>query len=148
MYKDLKFSKNNNLLYLFEKYKSFLRFAIVGCINTGVDFLTFTALYSLLGLDKLLCQTGGYSVGIINSFILNKLWTFKEQKAKSNTTVQFINFVCVNIISLGISLIGIYILSSKANVNVYISKIIVTIFLQVFNYLVYKCFIFRKKNNI
>jgi putative flippase GtrA len=148
MYKDLKLNKSNSLLYLFEKYKSFIRFGVVGCINTGVDFLTFTILYSLLGFDKLLCQTGGYSVGVINSFILNKLWTFKEQKSKSNTAVQFINFACVNVISLGISLLGIYLLSSKGKINVYVSKVIVTVFLQVFNYLVYKCFIFRKKNNI
>jgi putative flippase GtrA len=45
---------------LFDKYKHIMRFAIVGFINTGVDFLVFTALHSVVGLDKLLCQIAGY----------------------------------------------------------------------------------------
>lgn len=130
---------------LLEKYKSVIRFIIVGCINTGVDFLTFTILYSFLGVDKLVCQVGGYSMGIVNSFILNKLWTFKESKSKVNAAAQFMKFVFVNIIALAISLIGLNFLSGKENINIYISKVIVTGFLQIFNYVLYKGVIFKNK---
>lgn len=137
---------NNDISALIKKHKSILRFIIVGCINTGVDFLTFTLLYSLIGLNKLLSQTGGYSMGIINSFIMNKLWTFKEQKSNTKTGIQFIRFAVINVISLGVSLVGISLLSDKANINVYVSKIIVTVFLQVFNYVMYKMVVFSNKS--
>jgi len=131
---------------LYEKYKSIIKFGIVGCINTGVDFITFTLLLSMFGIDKLVCQVGGYSMGIINSFVLNKLWTFNDKKEKTNTVAQFIKFVVTNMISLGISLVGLNVLSNKLYINVYVSKIIVTLFLQVFNYVVYKMFIFKGKD--
>lgn len=132
---------------LYEKYKSIIKFGIVGCINTGVDFITFTLLLSMFGIDKLACQVGGYSMGIINSFVLNKLWTFNDKKEKTNTAAQFVKFVVTNIISLVISLIGLNILSNKLYINVYVSKVIVTLFLQVFNYVVYKVFIFKGKDS-
>lgn len=131
---------------IYEKYKSIIRFGIVGCINTAVDFITFTLLLSALGMDKLVCQVGGYSMGIINSFVLNKLWTFNDKKEKTNNISQFIKFVITNLISLGISLMGLNILSNKLHINVYVSKVIVTLFLQVFNYVVYKVFIFKGKD--
>lgn len=131
---------------LYEKYKSIIKFGIVGCINTAVDFITFTLLLTTLGMDKLVCQVGGYSMGIINSFVLNKLWTFNDKKEKANTISQFVKFVIINLISLGISLVGLNILSNKLYINVYVSKVIVTLFLQVFNYVVYKVFIFKGKD--
>lgn len=132
---------------LYKKHKSILKFAIVGCINTGMDFITFTFLLSVFGINKLLCQVGGYSMGVINSFVLNKLWTFNDKKEKTNTVAQFVKFVITNIISLGISLVGLNILSNKLCINVYVSKIIVTLFLQIFNYVVYKLFIFKGKDS-
>lgn len=132
---------------LYEKYKSIIKFGVVGCINTGVDFIAFTLLLSVFGIDKLACQVGGYSMGIINSFVLNKLWTFNDKKEKTNTVAQFVKFVVTNIISLGISLVGLNILSNKLYINVYVSKVIVTLFLQIFNYVVYKVFIFKGKDS-
>lgn len=132
---------------LYEKYKSIVKFGIVGCINTGVDFITFTLLLSVFDIDKLVCQVGGYSMGIINSFVLNKLWTFNDKKEKANTAAQFVKFVVTNIISLVISLVGLNILSNKLYINVYVSKIIVTLFLQVFNYVVYNALIFKGKDS-
>lgn len=127
------------------KYKSLFRFAIVGCINTGADFMTFTILYSYLGADKFICQIVGYSMGIINSFIMNKIWTFKDNRSKTNTMTQFVKFVGINILSLGISLVGLNLLNDRLDVSIYAAKVIVTVFLQIFNYVAYKGVVFNKK---
>lgn len=137
---------------LYEKYKSIIKFGIVGCINTGVDFAVFSVLLGFLGVDKLLAQVGGYSMGVINSFVLNKLWTFNEKteeadKSKDSTAAQLVKFVFTNVVSLGISLEGLNILSNKFHMNAYAAKIIITLFLQVFNYVVYKLFIFKGKRH-
>ncbi len=129
----------------YEKYKSLIRFVIVGCINTGVDFLTFTLAHSLLGLDKLICQIAGYSMGVINSFIMNKLWTFEDKKSKSGTGIQFARFVGVNAVSLGVSLLGLELLNGNYGINIYVSKVAVTFVAQVVNYFGYKLLVFNKK---
>lgn len=130
---------------LYKKYKRLLRFAAVGCINTGVDFLTFTILHSAFHTDKLICQVAGYSMGVANSFILNKLWTFESHGSKYESSRELLKFVVVNAVSLGVSLLGLQILNGNLKVNVYISKVIVTVLAQAVNYFGYKLWVFKGK---
>ncbi|MCR4436886.1 MAG: GtrA family protein [Clostridiales bacterium] len=145
MYKAVKAGPYGSILSLYEKYRSVFRFLLVGCLNTGVDFLTFTALHGLFGLDKLICQAAGYGAGIANSFILNKLWTFGNRKSGLSTAGQMVRFVAVNAVSLGVSLLGIQCLSGNLGVNLYISKVLVTGLIQAVNYTGYKLWVFDRR---
>ncbi len=139
--------KSNTSLYfinLHDKYKKILRFVTVGCINTGVDFLTFTVLHAAMGCEKLISQTAGYGMGIVNSFILNKLWTF-ENRNSSDMPRQLFRFLTVNAVSLAVSLLGLKLLNDTYGINVYVSKILVTAGAQVVNYTGYKLLVFRGK---
>ncbi len=49
------------------KFKEVFSFAIVGCINTGVDFLAFTLLHMVFGLGAVISQGISYFLGILNS---------------------------------------------------------------------------------
>jgi putative flippase GtrA len=141
--------KNNlivlKLSELLKKYKSFIRFAIVGCLNTGVDFLTFTVFQSVFGINSLISQVAGYSLGLINSFIWNKIWTFESKKSKIGTLNQMVKFICINAVTLGITLLGLYLLNNRCHINVYIAKIIVTVLAQIVNYFGYKLWVFSTK---
>jgi len=62
----------------------FARFVVVGCANFVVSFAAFYASYQYLPLD----ETGGrgavanvlaYGAGLVNSFVLNRLWTFRAE---------------------------------------------------------------------
>lgn len=131
---------------MYTKYKRLLRFAVVGCINTGVDFLTFTLLHGAFQTDKLICQLAGYSMGVANSFILNKLWTFESHNSKYESSWELLRFIIVNAVSLGVSLLGLQILNGNLKINVYISKVIVTVLAQAVNYLGYKLWVFKNKS--
>jgi len=48
-------------------------------------------------LDATLANVFGYSAGIINSFVWNKLWTFK---VKHKTAAQFGRFLALNLFCL------------------------------------------------
>lgn len=129
---------------LYEKWKSLPRFAIVGCINTGVDFAVFFLL-NYLGVNYLICQAAGYSLGLINSFIMNKVWSFECKISEISTLNQFVKFIGINLLSLGVSLIGLKVLNGYKSVNVYYSKVLVTIFVtQFINYFGYKLWVFKK----
>jgi len=132
----------------YEKYKSLIRFIIVGCINTGVDFVTFSAAHGFLGLDKLICQVAGYGMGTINSFVLNKLWTFENRNSRFDTVNQIVRFVVVNLCSLGISLFGLRLINENYGANIYVSKLIVTGMAQAVNYMGYKLWVFNGKRRL
>lgn len=79
----------------------FVKFAVVGVLNTLVDFLVFQALNLLLGWTYL-AQVIGYSCGIVNSYAWNSNWTFRE--ARTRSARELTTFLLVNLVSLGVSL--------------------------------------------
>lgn len=129
------------------KHYSFWRFAIVGCSNTGVDFVVFTILREIFDVYYLWCQVAGYTFGTLNSFILNKKWTFESKTSRFQTSIQFVKFISVNLVSLGISLIGLKLLSGYWNINVYLAKVLVTAVAQLVNYSGYRFLVFGKNND-
>ena len=54
----------------------FVKFLIVGCVNTLVSYLMFLALLYVVNYD--IAYAISYGVGILVSYFLNGKWTFKK----------------------------------------------------------------------
>ncbi|MCX7950783.1 MAG: GtrA family protein [Clostridiales bacterium] len=130
-------------LICFDKYKSLFRFGIVGIINTSVDFITFMFASQMLS-NKVLCQFIGYSCGTLNSFIMNKTWTFEDKSINNKTLYQAIKFIVINAVSLLASLYFINLFYSVLQVDIYISKVFVIVITQLINFLGYRYWVFKK----
>ncbi len=101
----------------------FLRFCTVGMGNTAVDFTAFF-LMTLGGVPHLLAQTLAYSAGVLNSFFLNRRWTFGiTSKAHFSEVARFI---VVNGLSLLVSAGLLFILHDVNHLNLWISKLTAT----------------------
>ena len=129
---------------VYGKLKHISRFSMVGVINTAVDFLMFTLCQSVFGLGYTLCQVVGYSFGVINSFILNKKWTFDDRNASKKTFHELVQFAIVNLVSLCITIIAMNTFITSLNQGVYVSKILVTVLAQITNFLGYKLWVFSE----
>jgi len=77
----------------------FVRFCLVGTVNTGVDFTVFTVL-SNMGVLLLVAQCVSYTCGVLNSFLLNRTWTFRR---RGQSTGQLIRFLALNLGTLTIT---------------------------------------------
>jgi len=77
----------------------FIRFCLVGVVNTSVDFAVFTVLTNM-GVLLLLAQCVSYTCGVLNSFLLNRTWTFKRRGQSSG---QLIRFFALNLGTLAIT---------------------------------------------
>ena len=91
-----------------------VKFAIVGVLNTLVDFAVFQTLNLLLGWVYA-AQVLGYTFGVINSYLWNSNWTFREQRTRSFREIAL--FLLVNLASLGVSLGMIWLLREKAGIT-------------------------------
>ena len=103
------------------------KFSIVGCLNLAISLTVFILLYSQLklgtlimtstgdvglwltqvlnglGIDKIdaaVANTFSYAAGMMNSFYLNRLWTFE---AKVPAMTRLPRFVLVNALSFTVS---------------------------------------------
>lgn len=119
----------------------FIKFNVVGIMNTAVDFGVFMILNRYLGLIYAVSQVISYSCGMVNSYFLNKFWTF--QKREGFTAIEVTKFILVNLCSLGISLLVLYILQSKWSWEVLPSKVLATGFSVGVNFLGNKFWVFK-----
>ena len=134
------------------------KFAIVGVLNTLVDFAVFQSLNLTLGWVYA-AQVIGYTAGIINSYLWNSNWTFREQRTRSLREMGL--FLLVNIASLGVSLGMIWLLRDVVGItNEWVAlwmpqwlagfikgdtvcKLIATVFAIAVNYLGNRLFVFK-----
>ena len=70
--------------------KQFVKFGLVGTVNT---ILTLTIIYltvKVMDIHYIIGNGAGYIAGFTNSFILNKIWTFKSRGPVLRESIMFI----------------------------------------------------------
>jgi putative flippase GtrA len=72
------------------------RFIIVGLINTAVDLVAFYLLGLIPGMPDVAAKGISYILGICNSFVWNKYWTFSARGSERGKR-EFVVFFAVNI---------------------------------------------------
>jgi putative flippase GtrA len=118
-----------------------IKFCIVGGINTTITLSAFYLLNKIIGVNYAASTVISYSLGIINSYILNKHWTFQDLDKK--VFFQLLRFITINLVSLGINLLIMYILVDKLYLDSMLSQILATGFSTVSNFLGSRILVFR-----
>jgi putative flippase GtrA len=133
----------------------FSKFAIVGVLNSGVDFGILNTLILLTGMASgsafLAFKSISVTLGVINSYIWNKYWTFGAMKS-SEARRELVSFMVVTLIAVAVNVAGADVIVNVigaphgvsprlwANVGA-ISGAGLTLFTNFFGY---KFFVFRK----
>ncbi len=139
-----------------------LRFVIVGGIATLIDFfITGVVLYLFNpklyphfynvfyggGEPSVLAtviSTGiGFTVSLIVNYILSIVFVFQE-KGNSKSKKGFLLFAVLSIIGLLINMGGMYVGYDLLHINEWITKILMTCLVLVYNYVTRKLLIFKK----
>ena len=117
----------------------FIKFAIVGLLNTSVDVAIFFLL-TRIGIPYITAQVISYSCGAANSYLLNKVWTFRSSGL---SFTEIVRFITVNLISLGISVIVLRLLHDTAGLDLAAAKGGATVSALAANFLGNKLWVFR-----
>ena len=97
---------------LFHKYNQFLRFCLVGAANTAITLILFYLL-DKAGVQYLIASVIAYGAGILNGYFWSTRSVFKTKGTVSN----FTKFVLVNLVSIGLNLLLIYLFVDVAGVT-------------------------------
>lgn len=76
------------------------KFAVVGVINTLVDLLGFNVLRKFTKLKAVVASYISSTVAMINSYVLNKYWTFQSQQSGSGAATEAAKFFFSTIIGV------------------------------------------------
>jgi putative flippase GtrA len=120
------------------------RFAVVGLINTGIDLAVFSVGFYVLEFNLILANTIAYSAGTVNSYLMNKHWTFAGRGAPEITPAEFTRFIIFNLFGLALSNVAVYFFAMV--VLPIVAKIGAVGVTFVWNYLTIRRFVFRQTN--
>ena len=107
----------------------FVKFALVGIVNTGVDWIVFFLLTLIPYFRQLewLAKTISFVLASTNSFIMNSFWTFKKEfrggleQAKGQETAKgtsyYVKFMVVSLVGWGLNTLIFYISRYKIFAN-------------------------------
>ncbi len=92
-----------NLQALTPNLRQFILFSAIGVLNTLIHYGVFFVLLNGLRIHYLVSSTTGYCCGLINSYLLNRRYTFNMSHRLN--APEFAKFVIVNIVALSVNLI-------------------------------------------
>lgn len=128
-------------------FLQFVKFNMVGVVNTAVDFAVFAVL-AALGVGDAVAQTFSYSAGMVNSYLMNTRFTFYDQKATNIRPLfnskQFIRFFLLNLLVLAVSVALLKILILISGISVLLAKLGVTCATLVLNFIGSRLWVYRK----
>lgn len=134
---------------LIKKHAEKIKFAIVGGLNTALDF-ALLFIFVILGVDKILANYFSTGIAFIFSFFVNKSFTFKDTSKR--VVRQFVIFLVITIIGLWVIQPLIIIgmtgalspLDWSDSLVLFIAKLIAIIASLIWNYLFYSRLVFKK----
>lgn len=131
-----------------DEFAKIIKFGITGGLNTAVDVAIYFILFKAFGISKFVAQPIGYIAGTLNSYIINRKWTFNTQ-SKFFSRV-FIKFIIVNLIALTVGQIVLLACADLfgldgTNFKEALSKLIVVFFTISINFMGSRLWVFKNK---
>ncbi|WP_256759815.1 GtrA family protein [Cohnella sp. WQ 127256] len=123
--------------------KRMAKYTLVGGLNTGVDFAIFCLLVYGLSMGSIGAQLISYLAGVVNSYLLNRYWTFQVKSKRSMT--ELIRFILVNVLSFAAATLVLLSLE-QWGVETAFAKIVSIFCSLVVNYAGYRLWVFKGMN--
>ena len=132
-----------------------IRYGMVGALNTLIDFATLNILVAIWGVVSgfplVLCNAVAFLVANLNSYFLNKKWTFAEESGSSMK--QYLFYLTLTIGGLIINSLILYLIvaafprptSLSPTLWVNVAKVGATAASMIWNYLACRFIVFRKR---
>lgn len=129
---------------LFNKFRHLILYGIIGSFSSTLDFLIYTFLVQLVGIQYLVSNCISVLGGITTSFILNRNYNFK---VKDHAKRRFSIFLTVGLCGLLMSNIILYLCIDVWSMDKLISKLLSIVLVVLFQFLINKYFTFKPSNN-
>jgi putative flippase GtrA len=135
--------------------KQFSVFVIIGGINTVIDFSILNIEIKITGITSgsglFVMNTISFLVAVMNSYFMNKYWTFHDV-TKSHEETKFAQFITVSLIGSGINSSIVYGITTHISplfaitplLWANIAKLLATGISLIWNFIGYKLFVFKK----
>ena len=123
------------------KYRTFVKYCVVGSFVTLIDFLVFSLAFYRLALNAVPSKLIAFSAAVVVSYTCNRAWTFRS--GNPHIWRQFSRFLFVSIVGAALSAVAIYTLIDLLNGHPLIANGITSALVLSWNFLANKYWTFR-----
>lgn len=121
------------ILSLFYKHQAFLRFVVVGVINT-FNYYVIYLLLLYMGLPYIAGHSIAFGLSMIGSFYLNCYFTYKTKPSLK----KFFQFPLTYVVNYSVTTLSLFVLVDLLHLNLFVAPIIASILPIPFTYLISK----------
>lgn len=121
-------------------WQQLVRFAVVGGSAFLIDYGIMVLLTALVGINYLISCGISFTVSVIFNYLLSVYWVFNVTDKRSKTQ-DFIIFIVLSVIGLGINQLIMWISVDKLQIFYMISKLGATAVVMVYNFITRKIFL-------
>lgn len=132
-------------LYIFARMDwivKFLKFGVVGFSGMIIDFGVTWLCKEKLRINKFVANSCGFTLAVINNYLLNRIWTFESQNPHWQEELG--KFIGVSLIGLLLNNLLLFLFHSKMKLNFYVAKAIAIGCVMIWNFGVNMVFTFNK----
>lgn len=121
-----------------------MKFVIVGGLSFVLDFIIYYVLTNFFSVYYLTAGFFSFTLSLIFNYLMSMKFVFKS-KDDLKKTHEFIIFVSLSVMGLGLNLLSLYILVDLFRMNDLIAKVLVAGIVMVFNFVTRKIFLEQKQ---
>jgi putative flippase GtrA len=132
------------------KLYEIFKFLLIGGICTLIDYAVMALFIYVFKppYAEIIGSGVGHTVGVFLNYVFSILYVFTGsgndlKRAKSIYGVAM--FIILNLIGLGIHILGMYLGYNLLHINEWVVKVVLTLVVLVFNYITRKEFIFKER---
>ncbi|HNZ84916.1 MAG: GtrA family protein [Paludibacteraceae bacterium] len=119
----------------------FIKFCVVGASGLLVDFGITYLCKEKIKLNKYIANSLGFIAAASSNYLLNRMWTFEN--TDPNISTQYLLFIIISLIGLGINNGVIYLVLRKRDYNFYIVKVFAIAVVTLWNFFMNFFFTFQ-----
>ncbi len=129
----------------YAKYKEQLLYLFFGVVTTIINFAVFAFFTQVVPLNELIANVIAWVFAVLAAYITNRIWVF-SQKAKTKLAIvrEIVAFYLGRVFTLLMEEIILLIFVSWLGMRAMPIKMIAQVLVIVGNYVISKCFVFRK----
>jgi putative flippase GtrA len=122
--------------------KQFARYLIAGGTAFATEYLIFLGIFGLTGMSIVISHSLSFLAGLFVSYTLNRQWVFASDSYAKRISYQMLSYVSLagfNLIMTNIIINSLVV----GGVHPFISKILVMMMVAIWNFLIFRYFIFK-----
>ncbi len=122
--------------------RQFVKFGLVGVVNTVIDMGVFVVLQRFLHVPYLIANIFAFATAATNSYVLNRRWTFRSTAPDWHR--EMVQFFTVTIVGFLCNEGLLYLLVAHAHLPPVVAKILAVVTV-VWNFLANRLWTFRRR---